>query len=519
MADTIKIGWGRRSLAPDCPVPITGQFHLRVSQGSYTPVFASCLLLENGEDLAAFISCDMVSVAPDVLRKTQEILKREIPGFPVEKLIINATHTHAGPGSEDLGEYPNKVEMMYGEELRVFLSRQIADAVKEAWEKRAPGAIAYGYGFATVGHSRRVIYLEDIGARSGAMPGLAIDGHGMMYGNTADPLFSHYEAGTEAFINLLYTFDGNGKLTGAVINVPCPAQTNGTVWELHAGFWHHVREKLYALYGDIGVVGQCAAAGDLSPYQLHYWAAELRRYRLKYPEQIARFMADPMKMPVPADAPPNEERLKAIREGDCLEYMRAEDISNRIVDAFKEVLEWAGKEKISTPELKHEVRTVPLARRMFPKEMMEEEKKNYGNLMKESFLTEGDKWTMLRHNSWLNSRRGRCKGVVDRYEIQEREPDILSDIHVVKIGNIAFATNRFELFMDYMHRIQARSPFEQTFIVQLVTTPRGVGSYLATERALKNKGYSASPYCNLISPEGGQQLVEETLKMLKELKK
>ena len=81
MANTIKIGWGRRSLAPDCPVPITGQFALRVSQGIYTPVFASCLLLENGEDIAAFISCDMVAVVPDVLRKTQEILKREIPGF------------------------------------------------------------------------------------------------------------------------------------------------------------------------------------------------------------------------------------------------------------------------------------------------------------------------------------------------------------------------------------------------------------------------------------------------------
>ena len=101
---------------------------------------------------------------------------------------------------------------------------------------------------------------------------------------------------------------------------------------------------------------------------------------------------------------------------------------------------------------------------------------------------------------------------------KETITEILSDIHVVKIGNIAFATNRFELYMDYMHRIQARSPFEQTFIVQLVTGPHGSGSYLATERAEANKGYSASPYCNQVSPKGGQQLVEETLKILEELK-
>ena len=34
-----------------------------------------------------------------------------------------------------------------------------------------------------------------------------------------------------------------------------------------------------------------------------------------------------------------------------------------------------------------------------------------------------------------------------------------------------------------------------------------------------NKGYSATPYCNQVSPAGGQELVNETLKVLKDLKK
>ena len=73
--------------------------------------------------------------------------------------------------------------------------------------------------------------------------------------------------------------------------------------------------------------------------------------------------------------------------------------------------------------------------------------------------------------------------------------------------------------MDYMHRIQARSPFEQTFIVQLTVDENGCGSYLATEKGIANKGYSASPYCNQVSPKGGQELVNETLALLKEMKK
>jgi hypothetical protein len=89
------------------------------------------------------------------------------------------------------------------------------------------------------------------------------------------------------------------------------------------------------------------------------------------------------------------------------------------------------------------------------------------------------------------------------------------EMHVVRIGDIAFATNRFELYMDYMHRIQARSPFEQTFVVQLAGD--GGGSYLSTQRGKDNRGYSANHYSCQVSPEGGQELVEETVKVLKEL--
>ena len=200
------------------------------------------------------------------------------------------------------------------------------------------------------------------------------------------------------------------------------------------------------------------------------------------------------------------------------ELMRAEDIANRIVAAFDEVLSWAGKEKFTSPVLKHEVRTVKVEKRLFPKALVDEEQRKFKASMKEKFLTDGDELTMLIHNSKLNSRRRRMGSIAARYATQQKEPDLLTDIHVVRIGDVAFATNRFELFIDFMHRIQARSPFVQTFIVQLTADPRGRGSYLATERAQKNKGYSATPYCNQVSPKGGQQLVEQTLKMLDEVK-
>ena len=192
--------------------------------------------------------------------------------------------------------------------------------------------------------------------------------------------------------------------------------------------------------------------------------------------------------------------------------------SDTIVNAFDEVLSWAGKEKFAAPELKHEVRTLELARRQFPRELVEQERKNHEKFVKQNFITEGNKYYVLQQNSALNSRRSRCGGVVKRYEEQAVNPTVKTNIHVVQIGNIAFATNRFEMFIDYMHRIQGRSPFEQTFVVQLVPDDYGVGNYLATERAIANKGYSATPYCNRASAEGGQELVNATVDILKKIK-
>ena len=85
---------------------------------------------------------------------------------------------------------------------------------------------------------------------------------------------------------------------------------------------------------------------------------------------------------------------------------------------------------------------------------------------------------------------------------------------MTRVGEIAFASNPFELYQDFMHRIQARSPFMQTFITQLAG---GAGQYLPTKRGEFNKGYSASISCNRIGSEGGQELVDYTLDILKQL--
>jgi hypothetical protein len=496
----LKIGWAFRDISTDKPIDIPGQFHMRVSQGVLDPVTLTALVIENGDDLAVFVSADLVAIRPYLLEEVRSEVAELVPGFPVEKILMNSTHTHEGPSyykststMATPAEVPHEgIEIASSDEYRAFLVEQAASAVAEAFENRAPGGVAYGYGFAVAGHSRRVVYFDDLSKRPGAAgrAGMIVAGHAAMYGNTDDDQFSHYEAGTDHFINLLYTFDPEHRLTGALINVPCPSQNSESEWRLSGDFWHDVRVALREIHGNIFLLSQCAAAGDLAPRIMHYKKAQERRFRLKYGTE-------------------NPDNVR--------ELFARKDIAERIVGAFEEVLSWAKKDVRTALPLSHVVETVELTRRVITDEEYAAEVKQFEELNRVPLATEGTPKERLIHDSTLIARRNRCKRILKRYEDQKTQPKLPMEMHVIRIGDIAFASNCFEMYMDYMHRIQARSPFGQTFIVQLAGTPTDCGGYLATERGARGKGYSASLYCNQVAPEGGQELVEETVKVLKQI--
>lgn len=502
----LKIGWATRDISTDKPVNIPGQFHMRISKGVRDPLLVNALLIDDGKDLVVFLSADLVVIrsglVDDVRAKTAQLLK----GFPVEKIIMNATHSHTGASHYADGTMwaatatgsstpapatiPHEgIEIASSEEYRDFLATQAAEAIRDAYNTRAPGGIAYGYGYAVVAHSRRTVYFDDTSLRPGQGDnGFRVDGHGVMYGNTNDDNFSHFEAGADHFINLLYTFDGQGKLTGAIINVPCPSQNSEHEWQLSADYWHDVRVAIQHRFGPIHIVSQCAAAGDLAPRLLHYHKAQARRFKLKY-------------------------------GGGDKSTLERKDIAERIAVAFAEVLDWAQKDIRTDLPITHVVKTIGLQRRLISEEELAFAQREYDKLKDEPFKTSGDTpQNLLVHNSKLEAQRNRFQRIISRYATQQESPLLPMELHVLRIGDVAFATNRFELYMDYMHRIQARSPFAQTFVVQLTGVPGADGgTYLATERGAANKGYSACLFCNLVSPQGGQQLVDETVAVLKDI--
>ncbi len=102
-------------------------------------------------------------------------------------------------------------------------------------------------------------------------------------------------------------------------------------------------------------------------------------------------------------------------------------------------------------------------------------------------------------------------GIIDRYHRQQEENNYNIELHVIRLGDIAFASNPFELFLDYGLRIKARSLAEQTFLLQLTA---GSGAYLPTEKAERGGHYSAYITSGHVGHEGGDMLVRETLDII-----
>ena len=83
-----------------------------------------------------------------------------------------------------------------------------------------------------------------------------------------------------------------------------------------------------------------------------------------------------------------------------------------------------------------------------------------------------------------------------------------TEVHVIRLGSIAIATNPYELFLDFGNQIKARSLAEQTFLIQLCCGSEG---YLPTKKAEAGGHYSAFVSSGHVGHIGGEQLVRQTL--------
>lgn len=450
----LRFGAATASITPDEPVALSGQRRVRISKKHETPIQVSALAIESRAgnkvlDQAVIVSCDLVAIRDGIVDKVRAKVNSRVPDLDVMKIFLGATHTHTAPVMLE-GRYTlPKDGVIQVAEYVDFMTTHIADAVVEAWKKRETGMFGFGQGQAVIAQNRRAVYAN---------------GSSVMYGKTDSANFRGLEGTEDHNLEVLFFWNEKDELIATAINVACPAQEVEGRSALNADLWHPVRETLKKRYGKgLHVLGLTGAGGDQVPRPMYGKSADARMRKLRG-------------------------------------LTRLEEMSRRIVNGWTEAHEVAIKDKRKDGVLRHHVETIKLPYR----KVTETEHKTALENANRYKTIPSQRWNYLWHQS-----------VVSRYVIQQAEGVGTKDmeLHVLRLGDVAIASNEFELFTDYGVQMKARSPAVQTFIIQLT----GSAGYLPTVRAVDGGGYSAVIQSSRIGPIGGQKLVEDTVAAMKSL--
>jgi hypothetical protein len=471
-AATLYVGAASCDITPDMPSFLAGQFSPRVSQGVEYPLTANVLALESREgdkpvDSALIISVDTAVVRASMLMPIRAEIQEQLPGFDLGKLIVAATHTHSAPPTRD-GHFQQQEGVQLPSDYAKSAAAKIGAAVKQAWEGRGPARFSYGLGHAVVAYNRRAVYA---------------DGSAVMYGPTDAPHFRGIEGMEDHDVNSMFFWDTRNRLQAIVINVSCPSQEVESNRLLSSDYWGPTREMLKEKYGpDVTIVGLCGAAGDQSPHLRYRQAAD--------------------------------NRMTSLRKLD-----RLQEIARRIVRGVDEAYEVVQNARQDDVLVKHQHAVLHLPERL---------------------VTEAEYQSCKAEAERLKAHPGDGRGnwnarVVARYEKRTTDPQPThpTPVNVLRIGEAVICTNQFELYTDFGVQMKARSKAVQTFVVQLANGAAELeppadspqedrkdwdyasgGTYLPSERAVKGGGYGAVIQSNVVGPEGGQVLVEETVKMI-----
>lgn len=473
MKNKILIGWGSRDVTPKGKVSLRGQFHVRISDKIHDPLTTTALALESADasEQAIIVSLDAVGVADYIVDGCRKVLSKKLSEFNSGKLFISATHTHTAPDQPRpiLAAHPEIKGVMSEKKYGDLLIEKISEAAIEAWNSRKAGALSWGKGHAVVGFNRRVFYF---------------DGSTAMYGKTDVPKFSHIEGYEDHGVDMLFTYDADHKLTGMILNVPCPSQCTEGAWFVSADYWHETREAIRANHGEkLYILPQCAAAGDQAPRTMVNRQADARMFKLK-------------------------------GYGDDYDMARRQDIADKISATVDEVLPLASKDIRDELEFCHAVTNLDLKQRIASDEDLATAKKEVASWKaKLEELKDADP-ASIEYSSAFR-RIGFNQKVIDMYHAQQHGEQLSFpvELHTIRLGDIAMSTNRFEYFLDFGLRIKTRSKAVQTFIVQLA----GEGTYLPTERAMSGGSYGASIASTPIGPEGGQEIVENQVETINKI--
>lgn len=135
---SLRAAAGAVDITPTGQVYLAGYGANRPSSGTHDPLFARCLVLDDGDTRIAVVACDVISIS----RLHVQTMRAEVTTVRPEHLFVSATHTHSGP--DTLGQWgPDPIVSGVDDAWMARLRASIVTLVDETAAKLEPAALKF----------------------------------------------------------------------------------------------------------------------------------------------------------------------------------------------------------------------------------------------------------------------------------------------------------------------------------------------------------------------------------------
>lgn len=477
----LEIGWAECDVTPSLDgkkVVLCGLYYPRIATNIHSRLKFTCCAMRMGDEQVLMGSLDTVSGWRPFAEKLAARVHELVPEIRPESVFVGCTHNHSAPYMRPC--YTPAVKKwekdhpgcLSPDEYADFVLERAAGAFAEAWRAARPGSVARSFGTARLGHCRIAAYA---------------DGTSEMYGDTNRSDFIGMLEGEDSGVELLFTYDAEGRKTGVFINATCPSQVMEQNYEISSDFAGAAREKLAREHGEgFHTIYHLGPAGCQSPRDL--------------------------------------VRGKDLDGFSGWDAASVEALADRVVRCVDEAMP---KARPCKPALRHVVRRMHMPIRRVSadevaaarRELAELEAKWPGTSAWEDYMREVHHYERTNgrfpYDSKLHPYAAMdvCRAVIKRSALQETDPFLDFESHIVRIGDVAFVTNPFELYLVFGQTIKARSAAKQTFLIGKCDSL----GYVPTERSEKAVGYSGGVNVGRLGHQGGYLFCDEVVRGISEL--
>ena len=464
----LRAGAATSNITPPLGTLRAGSFAPYPTTHVHDELYARCLVLNDGDTMIALVTVDLVGFHRSVSVEARRLIEEKI-GIPPGNVMISATHTHSAGTAMGTTRYTNEQEL---DEYQAFLATRIADGVQRAKNLLRPAEVAFGKADAGETVRSRRWHLREGKERTDHF------GRINKVWKTAAPNDDYTKPSTP---------------TDPYVYFIALREPDGAPIAVYSAYSAH-----YA--GD-------TAHGHISADYFGYYCDKLKQ-RLSPPEQDPPFVAM-MANSTSGDTGLNLDAFKHLTKPKG-NYERCQFLGHQLaekVDTALAEVEWQPSASLDVRfrELEMNWRTVEPELIEWAKDVEARAPR-----LKDGSRPIAARWATPKEFVAPLSYAGRLQVLAEVTE-PAKVP-----LQVIRIGDVCIGTTPCETYTEIGQAFQKRSPFENTFMVEL---NHGYLGYLPTPRHFELGGYSTWPGTNYLEPQASETIVEQLLEMTAELQR